>query len=141
MPFKSREAQLKYMAEYRKKNKRKLVNKRNRRVQCACSAICNWNSLSRHRKTKFHMNFEEKTGGKTIKDFKEINTCMVIESDDEDEKPEGEKPQTEGEKPVWKKFCKKCGNMIETHSIKRLITCELLDNSKTIEFLKKNIQI
>jgi len=159
MPFKSKEAQLKYLAEYRKKNNAKLLERRKRRVMCACGTICSWNSLGRHRKTKTHMSYEEKNGGKTIKEYTEITECLVVDSDDEEEKyGGGEKTKEEKygggektkevkviakkkeEKPIWKQFCKQCGNCIENHSIKRLISCGLLDNTKTIEFLKANIK-
>jgi hypothetical protein len=152
MPFKSKEEQLKYLAEYRKKNKDTILARRKRRVRCACGTICSWNSLGRHRKTKGHMLFEEKNGGETIKDYVEL-TCLVVEDDsqeDEQSKEEKtEKVETETEnvivepkepKPIWKQYCKNCGNAIENHSIKRLISCGLVDNKKTIEFLTENIK-
>ncbi len=148
MPFKSKEQQQKYLAEYRKKNKTKLLNRRKRRVMCACGTICSWNSLGRHRKTKFHTTYEERNGGKTIKEFKELNQCIVLDTDSDSEEEETnenvivKKPTASGiaEKPIWKQYCKQCGNAIECHSIKRLISCGLVDNSKTIEFLKANIK-
>lgn len=150
MPFKSKEAQLKYLAEYRKKNNAKLLGRRKRRVMCVCGTMCSWNSLGRHRKTKTHMSYEEKNGGKTNKEYTEITECLVVDSDEEEEEKEPTasgiaeevkviaKPQKEI--PIWKQFCKQCGNCIENHSMKRLISCGLVDNSKTIEFLKTNIK-
>lgn len=143
MPFKSKEAQLKYLAEYRKKNNTKILNRRKRRVMCACGTICSWNSLGRHRKTKIHTNYEEKNGGKTIKEYKELTECLVVDSSDEEETKETTENvivEPKEQKPIWKQFCKNCGNAIENHSIKRLISCGLVDNTKTIEFLKANIK-
>ncbi len=140
MPFKSKEAQLKYLAEYRKKNNAKLLERRKRRVMCACGTICSWNSLGRHRKTKTHLGYEEKHGGKTIKEYTEITECLVVDSDDEEEKTENVIIEPKEQKPIWKQFCKQCGNCIENHSMKRLISCGLVENNKTIEFLKANIK-
>ena len=146
MPFKSKQEQLKYLAEYRKKNKDTILARRKRRVRCACGTVCSWNSLGRHRKTKGHMLFEEKNGGKTIKDYVEL-TCIVIESEEEEEAktetvetPKNVIVEPKEPKPIWKQYCKNCGNAIENHSIKRLISCGLVDNTKTIEFLTENIK-
>ena len=88
------------------------------------------------------MKYEEKHGGKTNKEYTEITECLVVDSDDEEEKTGEVKAiaKKKEEKPIWKQFCKQCGNCIENHSMKRLISCGLVDNSKTIEFLKANIK-
>lgn len=89
------------------------------------------------------MSYEEKNGGKTNKEYTEITECLVVDSDEEEEEKTEEVKviaKSQKEKPIWKQFCKQCGNCIENHSMKRLISCGLVDNSKTIEFLKANIK-
>lgn len=85
MPFKAKEQQLKYLAVYRKTNKAKLLDRCKRRVICACGTICSYNSLGRHRITKTHLKYEEKHGGKTIKEYNETSECLFMDSDETEE--------------------------------------------------------
>ena len=140
MPFKSKEEQKAYLKQYREKHRTPLLNRRKRRVICACGSVCSWNSLGNHRDSKKHTTYETKQG-KKIKTYEEIEELEFMNEfrEEEEEKTE-EIAEVKPEKPIWKQFCKKCGNSIESHSIKRLISCGLVENKEMIEFLNTKIQ-
>ncbi len=146
MPFKSKEEQKEYLKNYRKKNRNPLLNRRKRRVICACGSVCSWNSLGKHRDSKKHTTYETKQGGQPIKTYEEIEQLEFMNDfrEEEEEKTDiaeiAKSPTAIAEKPIWKQFCKKCGNPIESHSVKRLISCGLVENKEMIEFLNTKIQ-
>jgi CxxC motif-containing protein len=145
MPFKSKEEQKEYLKNYRKKNRNPLLNRRKRRVICACGSVCSWNSLGKHRDSKKHTTYETKQGGQPIKTYEEIEQLEfmneeVEETEKEVAETEKEIAEVKPEKPIWKQFCKKCGNSIESHSVKRLISCGLVENKEMIDFLNTKIK-
>jgi len=143
MPFKSKEEQKEYLKNYRKKNRTPLLNRRKRQVICACGSVCSWNSLGKHRDSKKHTTYETKQGGQPIKTYEEIEQLEFMNDfrEEEEEKTDiAEIAEVKPEKPIWKQFCKKCGNSIESHSVKRLISCGLVENKEMIDFLNTKIK-
>jgi len=132
MPFKNAEDKKKYCEEYRKKNKETINLKRKRKVVCCCGVICSWNSLSSHRKSKQHKQYEN---GTPKKEFNEMSECLIVDTDEEDDNKTIIEKQKE--KPIWEQYCRQCGNIIEKHSIKKLVSCGLIENNDMVEFLKK----